>query len=205
PSWAWFELRFLQRGVAGYIGGDLSAFRDIDLFPMHKKKQRCGWKEDDSGCDHGSSHRAHMASAPVLLYCAQGNFLAVLQPHRIHVDVEFSATSHAALGLSFSDRGPRNASARHHDETIHAHILQHLEIDGVALFVGFRRQVASESQLDGGPVLQAEPNQWRAQSRHVRGSGRGRLLGRRGGCGFSLPRTGRAARLHWWRGWSAAW
>jgi hypothetical protein len=83
--------------VAVNVGCDLSTFRDRDVFTMHEEKQGCCGEENNGRANHRAGHGPGMSASLYFLHGPQGNFLAIHQPDRIDIHVQFASASHPPL------------------------------------------------------------------------------------------------------------
>src|SRR5260221_13190363 len=92
------------------VGGNLRAFRDGYVFPVHEKKERGRRKEKNSRGYHCTGHRSGMAAAAAPFYRAQRHLLSVDKLNVINVDVQLSRAAHSPLRMCFRDLADRHCS-----------------------------------------------------------------------------------------------
>src|SRR2546423_10522613 len=121
---------------------------------MHEEEERSSREEHDACRYNAPCHSARVSSALHLLNCAQSGLLAVQHFDVIDVDVEFAASSHSSLGLSFGDGCKGQPTLGNHERPVYADILQHLKVDSVADMSISGGNSTIDSQLHGSSVFQ---------------------------------------------------
>jgi hypothetical protein len=154
-------LRGLESGevefhVSADVGGDFGAFGDGDVLAVHEEEERGGGKKYQAGGDDASGHRSGVASALRFFYGAESGFLAVGEADVVDVDVEFTAASHATLGLGFGHRRECHPTFGDDEDVVEHDILEDFEVNGLSDGGVGGGDRAIGSNLDGGAVFESE-------------------------------------------------
>ncbi len=135
----------LERRIVRDVRGELDAFLDFDVFPLHEEP---GWREQ-VGCDAGVEL---VALAFARLRAAQLDGLAVDGFHRIDGEIQLASAPEASLVLGFDNRAAGGGALLEDQDAVHSNVFGDLHPDAIIDLGGRRRKRLGDPKPDFGAV-----------------------------------------------------